>query len=57
MREVGGQIHYTKRLQTGTATSLSTFFQCPDCGQLWQEVEDTGPEGQSKHLYFLDIYR
>jgi hypothetical protein len=57
MREIGEQIHYTKRVEAGTATATSRFFQCPQCGQLWQEVEDAGPEGQSKHLYFLDILR
>jgi len=57
MAEIGQIIHYTKRLETGTATTMSRFYQCPDCGQLWQEIEDTGPEGQSKHLYFVEIFR
>jgi hypothetical protein len=56
MAEIGQLVHYSKRLETGTATTISRFFQCPDCGQLWQEVEDAGPEGQSKRLYFLELF-
>ncbi len=57
MSEIGQLIHYNKRLETGMTSTRSRFLQCPDCGQLWQEIEDTGPEGQSKHLYFVEIFR
>lgn len=59
--EVGNPIRFSKALGTGMATT-TRFLQCPDCGQLWQEVDDVGFQdggfgGSSKALYYLDIIR
>lgn len=61
MKEIGQPIRYGKRLETGMTTT-SRFYQCPECGQIWQEVEDVGFEdsgfgGRRKSLYFLDIVK
>jgi len=61
LREIGQPIRYHKSGGTGW-TSVSRFFQCPDCGQLWQQIEDTGYEqggfgGQRRSLNFVEILR
>lgn len=61
MKEIGESIRFGKALGTGMATT-TRFFQCPDCGQLWQEVDDVGFKdsgfgGRRRSLYYLDITR
>ncbi len=61
MREIGQPIRYSRRPETGMS-STSRFFQCPECGQLWQEIEDVGfeddgPGGHRKSLHFVEIMR
>jgi hypothetical protein len=61
LMEIGQAIHYHRELEAPT-TSTSRFYQCPECGQLWQMVEDssieeTGPGGLHIYLEFLDILR
>jgi hypothetical protein len=61
LREIGMPIRYHKRPETGRL-STSHFFQCPECGQVWQRVDDTGFEdgglgGLKRSLFFIDIIR
>ena len=61
MKEVGLPVRISKALGTGMTTTMR-FYQCPDCGQLWQEVEDVGFQdggfgGRRKALYYLEIIR
>ncbi len=61
LMEIGQPIHYA-RTATSDRTTTGRFFQCPDCGQLWELVEDssleeTTPAGLHTYLHFLDIIR
>lgn len=57
MKEIGEPIHYARKIETGIATTTSRFYQCPECGQLWQEVEQSGAGGLTRYLRFIEILR
>lgn len=56
LRQVGEPIRYGKRLGTNMITT-NYFYQCPGCGQLWQEIVDSGFGGHGRYLHEVKIIR
>lgn len=56
LKQIGEPIRYGKRLGSKSITT-NNFYQCPECGQLWQEIIDSGFGGHGRFLHEVKIIR
>lgn len=52
LKQIGEPIRYGSK-----SITTNYFYQCPECGQLWQEIVDSGFGGHGRFLHEVKIIR